>query len=203
MGLNLHLIDQRSPRGFTFISTCVPARMRSNYPILRMQRPGIPPGHPMYAMMSLVGPSDTMDAVLTTILSQYRPNSLDVIRVECHGVAPYPGANVDTIEFGAIMNASTVSAFTRIRPLWSRPFAAVTPGTVYNTVVPRIEMHGCEPVPGCNATLQALATAAQACVFASSASQDVNTSGRWQDMFAIEPPVFQFNPGGSQPIRLP
>ncbi len=196
MAIQLHLIDRRSPRGFTFI----PRARQATYPILRIPRSGQQPDD----WFSLVGPEDTMVVVVSNILSQYGrpPGRLDVIRFEAHGIAPFVGAPVDRIDFASAMDATSVGAFSQIVALWSRPYRpGVASATAYTSIVPRIEMHGCEPVHGCDAMLQALANAAQAMVFASSASQTV--SGHWRDMFAIEPPVFRFDPGGSQPVQLP
>ena len=199
MGINLHLVDQRSPRAFTVV---IPARHSVNQ-ILRMQRQGLTRRDLMYPLRSLVGPSDTMTDVVNNILSQYGPprRLLDVIRIEAHGIVPQFSAIVAGVQFGSCMDNSTVSAFTRIRPLWRRAYAAVPPSTPYDTVIPRIECHGCEPVPGCDAMLQALANAALAPVFASSAAQIVH-AGPGQNPYAIEPPVFRFHLGGSGAQRV-
>ncbi len=175
MGIQLHLIDQRSPRGFTFIPDVIPAGRRGTYPILRMSRPGLTPDSPMYAMMSLVGPNDTLVAVVNNILSQYgQARRLDVIRIEGHGRVAGVNNIVNAIEFSNLMDAATVTTFTRIVHLWSRAYAPIASGTSYDAVIPRIEIHGCQPVHGCDPILQALANASQAAVFASSAVQTVN-----------------------------
>jgi hypothetical protein len=67
--------------------------------------------------------------------------------------------------------------------------------------VPRIEFHACAPVHGCDAILQALATAAGATVLASTVSQDVDTRAG-SDPFAFEGPVFRFVPGGTRPSQI-
>ena len=122
-----------------------------------------------------------------------------MIRIECHGIETVGG--VFGLRFGQRMNVVEVSAFRGIQSLWSRAYSAVSLSTPYNTVIPRIECHGCAPVHGCNALLQALATAANATVFASNVSQVVH-AGRRDSPYAFEGSVFRFIPGGTRPEQL-
>jgi hypothetical protein len=203
MGINLHLVDQRSPRGFT---VAVPRHNPRINKILRMQARlsslGIGPAQDQYAMQSLIGENDTMAAVVTEITSQYSSQALDAIRIECHGIE-IPGAGVFGLRFGQSFNAGDTSQFRRIQPLWSSPYSPVPLGTAYGNVVPRIECHGCAPVHGCNAILQALASAANAPVFASNESQTVHAA-RGTNPYAFEGAVWRFVPGASaRPEQLP
>ena len=203
MGINLHLVDQRSPRGFT---VAVPRHNPRINKILRMQarisRLGIAPGHDQYALQSLIGEQDTMAAVVTEITSQYASQALDAIRIECHGIE-IAGVGVFGLRFGQSFNAGDTNQFRSVQPLWSSPYAPVPVSTPYGSVVPRIECHGCAPVHGCDALLQALATAANAPVFASNESQTVHAA-RGAQPYAFEGAVFRFIPGGhARPDQLP
>ena len=204
MGINLHLIDQRSPRGFTEGVRYHDPRTNQ---ILRMQtrlrRMRITSGHPQYASQSLIGENDSMVAVMDEIRSQYGPPSrpLDVIRIECHGIDT--GYGVFSLQFGQRFNIGDANEFRRIHSLWSHPYSAVPVNTPYSNVIPRIECHGCAPVHGCDALLQALATVANATVFASNVSQEVH-AGRRENPYAFEGSVFRFVPGGNaRPDQLP
>jgi hypothetical protein len=202
MGVNLHLVDQRSPRGFT---VAVPRHNPRINKILRMQTRlsgmGIERGHNLYAMQSLIGENDTMGAVVDEILSQYSSSSLDAIRIECHGIE-IPGAGVFGLRFGQSFNAGDTNEFRRIQPRWSSSYSPVPLSTAYGNVVPRLECHGCAPVHGCNGILQALATAANAAVFASNVSQTVHATGG--NPYAFEGAVWRFVPGGgARPEQLP
>lgn len=201
MGMNLHLIDQRSPRGFT---VAVPLHDPRTNEILRMRarlrRMRIASTDVRYALQSLIGENDSMADVVAEITSQYgsprRP--LDVIRIECHGIEG-PGGGVFGLRFGQSMNTGDVAAFRGIQSLWSRFYSVVEVShPTVESVIPRIECHGCAPVHGCNAILQALATAANASVFASNTSQEVH-AGRRENPYAFEGSIFQFVPGGTGP----
>jgi hypothetical protein len=178
MGIYLHLIDFRSPRGFEIV---------------------VPEGHRNAYQRMRISPNDSMQTVVSNILRQYnRPSDrhpLDVIRIEAHGDYQGGSAIVNKIKFGQAMDALTVDAFREIRPLWHVVYQPDDHGVRYQSVIPRIEMHCCELVPGCNEALQALAVAAQAPVFASSLAQDVDARPG-SDPFALERPgyIYRFNP---------
>lgn len=208
MGIILHLVDQRSPRGFTqafSASHRVNRILRIERPLMQppllRPRPGTPPREidPRWEYYSLVGPNDTMALVVRDIMHQYGsgPRWLDAIRIEAHGRLPGAFRPADRVQFGAGMEASDVAYFYPIATLWSRPYSGspVSPTTAINQALPRIEFHSCQIVHGCDAMLQALANASGAYVFASSADQDVDLR-RGQDRYAMEPPVFRFHPGG-------
>ena len=74
MGIEIALIDHRSPRGFTFV---VPRQRRI-----------------------MVQSSHTMGQIVDQILAMCRPRSLDVIRIEAHGqVEGEFNAIVDRVPF--------------------------------------------------------------------------------------------------------
>jgi hypothetical protein len=177
MGVYLHLIDVRSPRGFTVV---VPEGSRSAY-----QR------------MPLVQTTDTMADVVADIMRRYgrRRYPLDVIRMEAHGVVGRGSAVVNQIQLGTGLTVSSARAFREIRSLWSRTYEPDDRDLWYRSVIPRIEMHVCEVIPGCVLTLRALAEEARAPVFASSASQDVDARPGF-DAFAMEGRIRRFNPSG-------
>jgi hypothetical protein len=175
MNIEFHLIDIRSPRGFEVV-----------VPHNRWRQ---------------VLPEHNMSVVVDNLIAACGRNRLDVLRIEAHGVVSGEmSAIVDTIQLGSDMNSSTVLQFQRIRSLWSCPYQAPMLGTYYPGVRRRIEMHCCELVPGCNSTLQALANAARAPVFATSASGDVNASAGG-DPYALAEPVYRFNPPWPGPLQ--
>ncbi len=179
MNIEFHLMDPRSPCGFD----CVVARNRRE----------------------IILETDTIAAVVTKLIRSCGTHRLNVVRIEAHGRVGTASAIVNGIDFGCDMNATTVRDFQQIRSLWSRDYvpaylcSELVPN-YYPAFIPRIEMHGCEVVPGCNLTLQALANAANAPVFGSSSSQDVNANPG-ADAFAIEGPVFRFDPPHPTPYR--
>ena len=208
MGISLHLIDQRSPRIFTMAFS---ESDRVNR-ILRIERPEMHPPllrpsrgrtDSRWALFSLVGPADTMSFVVRCIVEQFPPGSLDLIRVEAHGTLPGAVGPADRVQFGNRMDTSDIACFSQIATLWSHPYTGspTGPATPISRVSPRIEFHSCQIVHGCDTMLQALANAALAYVFASSADQDVDLR-RGRDRFAMEPPVFRFDPGGSGAQRV-
>jgi hypothetical protein len=208
MGINLYLIDQRSPRIFTM---AFPESGRVNR-ILRIERPEMQPPlmrptrgrtDSRWALFSLIGGADTMSCVVRCIMGQFNPGSLDLIRVEAHGRLPGAVGSANSVQFGARMEAADIECFSQIATLWSHPYTGspASPTTPINRLSPRIEFHCCRIVPGCDAMLQALANASLAYVLASSADQDVDLR-RGRDRYAMEPPVFRFDPGasGAQPV---
>jgi hypothetical protein len=167
--IEFHLIDRRSPQGFTFV---VPADRRV-----------------------MIEPTDDMSAVVQKMVRRLGNHRIHVLRIEAHGTITGIGTVVNTIQFGSAMNVATVSAFQRIRPLMSSSYSGPPTGGInYRTVHPRIEMHCCQLVPLCNPILQALANAVHVPLFASSAPQDVDARSR-HAAYRIEPPVTRFEPG--------
>ncbi len=141
-----------------------------------------------------------MDFVVRGILQQSNRGAVDLIRIEAHGSLPGAVTAAFSVQLGARMESSDVVCFNQIVSRWSHPYSGspASPTTPINRVLPRIEFHCCRIVHGCDAMLQALANAAQAYVFASSADQDIDLR-RGFDRYAMEPPVFRFDPGGSAP----
>jgi hypothetical protein len=176
MGIYLHLVDFRSPRGFEIV---IPAGYRSAYQRMRVEA-----REPM---------GDLVGRIFQNYRNRGNGHPLDVIRIEAHGIVHEPNLYVTEIQFGLRMDESTVGAFRRIRPLWHTPYDPLQHAASHRLVFPRIEIHGCGAVPGCNGTLAALARAAGAPVFATPADQDVDARpGR--DPFALEGQIFRFNP---------
>jgi hypothetical protein len=216
MGINLHLVDQRSPRGFTLA-------FAENDPvnkILRIERPQLSPPllrpraatprrqrDPRWALYSLIGPEDTMSHLVSSIMHQYSRAGLDLIRIEAHGEVPASSSIVEEVQLGAGMGLRgerNVGYFYPIALLWSHAYSGspVRLETPMHQVFPRIEFHACEPVPGCNAMLQALANAARAYVFASAHEQTVDLTVPRGRRFMLQGTVHRFYPQGPGAERI-
>jgi hypothetical protein len=186
MGIYLHLVDLRSPRGYAVIPT---------------------DHHSAFQRID-VAATDTMNSVVSRIFQFFgndrrNPHPLDMIRIEAHGTNAQGDPNssiIDTIQFGAAMDVSTVGAFSRIAPLWHIAYRPdCLESQEYRAVFPRIEMHCCGIVPRCNPILQSLANAARAPVFASRWLQCVSNepcfgSTAPASLFGLEGPISRFNP---------
>jgi hypothetical protein len=139
-----------------------------------------------------------MSAVIDRVLENFRPHTLDVIRIFGHGSdRPDPGSDVATIQFGTGLDVAGAEEFGRIRHLWRNPYVphldarAHTTDADYRFVTPRIEVHSCFATLWGTPVLRRLARVTHAPVFATGVLQVITTT---QDNLNFEGTVFRFNP---------
>jgi hypothetical protein len=124
------------------------------------------------------GRGETLSALVSRICSSVEPHSLDALLIFAHGYvsrteSEAEGYVVPTIKLGRGLTATTASEFGRMTHLWRRSYE---PDDLrdFRAVVPRIELHVCHAAERWNQpVVEALARAARASVFASTARQMV------------------------------